>query len=474
MTEGPLLGILLRVALPITLTHLSQSAFELVNAFWVGRLGEGAIASVAASGPLFTVLISLGSGLSTAGAVLIAQNAGARRHDALDHVAAQTLLMVACMAMTFALLGEAFSSPLLTFIGVEPAVHDLAAHYLHIRYVGMVPMFCFMAVQAMLQAVGEVRFAMLVQMGAILCNVLLDPLLIFGVGPLPAMGVGGAALATVLVQTGALVVGLRHLLSGRSALHLHLHDFRPDLCHVKRAAALGVPASIEQGIRTFSSLLLMSLAASFGTLALAAYGVGTRLLFLWFSPMIGLSIATAVVVGQNVGAGLDERARAAARLSAWLGFLGLTAVGLVLIPFAPAIMHALAPGQEAVVAEATRFAWIYLPFLGVLAVPQVLLGAFRGGGSTKLSMSISIIMQWGFQMPCAWIIALATSLGVVGVWWSYPVANCAGAVLCLLWFRFGRWRRPQVERRHSGMTMPDTGPHTTPTARAAKAAPDFL
>lgn len=444
MTEGPLLGILLRVALPITLAHLSQSAFELVNAFWVGRLGEGAIAAVAASGPLFTVLISLGSGLSTAGAVLIAQNAGARRHDVLDHVAAQTLLMVACMATVFALLGEGFSAPLLALIGVEPAVHDLAAHYLHIRYLGMVPMFCFMAVQAMLQAVGEVRFAMLVQMAAIACNALLDPLLIFGVGPLPALGVGGAALATVLVQTGALAVGLHHLQSGRSALHLRVHHFRPDWVHIRRATALGVPACIEQGIRTFSSLLLMSLTAAFGTLALAAYGVGTRLLFLWFSPMIGLSIATAAVVGQNIGAGLDERARAAARLAAWLGFLGLTAVGLVLIPFAPAIMRMLAPGQEAVIAEATRFAWIYLPFLGVLAVPQALLGAFRGAGSTKQSMTISIIMQWVFQMPSAWLIALATTLGVAGVWWSYPIANCGGAILCLLWFRYGRWRKPQL------------------------------
>jgi putative MATE family efflux protein len=444
MTQGPLLGILLRVALPITLANFSQSSFELVNAFWVGRVGEGAIAAVAASGPLFSVLISLGSGLSTAGAVLIAQNAGARRHHVLDHVAAQTLLMVACMAVAFALVGEVFSSPLLTFIGVEPAVHDLAAHYLHIRYVGMVPMFCFLATQAMLQAVGEVRFAMLVQFGAIVCNALLDPLLIFGPGPLPALGVGGAALATVLVQTGALAMALRHLLSGRSALHLHAHDFRPDWNHVRRAAALGVPASIEQGIRTFSSVLLMSLAAGFGTLALAAYGVGTRLLYLWFAPIIGLSIATAVVVGQNIGAGREDRARAAARLSAWAGFIGLTAVGLLLVPFVPAIMRTLAPGQDAVIAEASRFAWVYLPFLGVLAVPQALLGAFRGGGSPAQSMTLSIITQWGFQMPSAWIIALATPLGVLGVWWSYPVANCAAAVLCLLWFRYGRWQKLQV------------------------------
>jgi putative MATE family efflux protein len=446
MTQGPLIGILLRVALPITLTNLSLSAFDIVNAFWVGRLGQDAIAAVAASGPLFNVLINLGSGLSTAGAVLIAQNAGARRHHVLDHVAAQTLLMVASMATVFALSGELFSAPLLRLIGVEPGIHDLAAHYLHIRYVGMVPMFCFMATQAMLQAVGEVRFAMLVQMGAILCNAALDPLLIFGLGPVPALGVGGAALATVIVQSAALAVALRHLLSGRSALHLHLHDFRPDWVHVRRAAELGVPACIEQGIRTFSSILLMSLAAGFGTLALAAYGVGTRLLFLWFSPIIGLSIATAAVVGQNVGAGLVDRARAAARLSACVAFAGMTAIGLLLMPFVPLIMRTLAPGQEAVIAEASRFAWIYLPFLGFIAAPQALLGAFRGAGSTRQSMTLSIVMQWVFQMPSAWIIALATPLGVLGIWWSYPIANFAAAVLCVLWFRYGPWQRRMVER----------------------------
>ena len=444
MTEGSLSGILLRVALPITFTNLAQSSFEIVNAFWVGRLGEHAIAAVAASGPLFNVLISIGSGLSTAGAVLIAQFAGARRHDGIDHVTAQTLLMVGVMAAAFAVAGAVLVSPLLHLIGVAPDVHDLASQYLHVRYLGMVPMFCFLSIQAMLQAVGEVRFAMIVQTGSLVCNALLDPLLIFGLGPVPGLGVPGAAVATVLVQTGALAIVLRRLLSGRSALQLRRRNFRPDWTHVRRAAALGVPASIEQGIRTFSSLLLMSLAASFGTVALAAYGVGTRLLFLWFSPMLGLSIATAVVVGQNIGAGLDARARDAARLSAWMGFLLLTGIGLLLIPFVPLIMRTLAPGEDEVVAEAIRFAYIYCPFLGVLALPQALLGAFRGAGSTKQSMTISIVMQWLFQMPSAWIIALATPLGLLGVWWSYPIANVAGAILCLLWFRYGTWRNPQV------------------------------
>jgi putative MATE family efflux protein len=447
MTEGPLLGVLLRVMWPITLTNLVQSSYDIINAFWVGRLGEGAIAGVAAGGPLFSVLISLGSGLSTAGAVLIAQNAGAKRFETLDHVAAQTLLMVAMMALGFTIVGASLASPSLRLIGVEPRIGDLALSYLHVRYVGMIPMFCFMAMQAMLQAVGEVRFAMRVQIGTIIANAAIDPLLIFGIGPVPGLGVAGAALATVLVQIGALIVLIHHLLSGHSALHLRGHHFRPDWTHIRLATGLGLPASIEQGIRTMSSLLLMSLAASFGTLGLAAYGVGARPLFFWFTPMIGLSIATAAVVGQNIGAGLVERAEQAARLAAWLGFLGMTAIGLVNLPFVPVMMRALAPGEPDLVASASTFAYIYFPFLGVLAAPQALLGAFRGAGSTRHSMTISIAMQWLFQMPAAYALALGTSFGILGVWWSYPIANIGALALTIYWYRHGTWRRRLVAQQ---------------------------
>lgn len=444
MTEGPLLGILVRVAIPIALSNFVQSSYDLVNGLWLGQLGEDAIAAVTASGPIFGVLISLGSGLSTAGAVLIAQNAGAKRFEALDHVAAQTLLMVAAMALAFTLFGLVASAPLLRLIGVEPEIASLANTYLAIRYAGMIPMFAFMAIQAMLQAVGEVRFAMRVQIASLALNAALDPLLIFGFGPLPALGVSGAAIATVVSQLAALLVVLHHMLSGHSSLHLRKRHFRPDLGHIWLATGLGVPASVEQAIRTFSSLLLMSLAASFGTVGLASYGVGTRLLFFWFALIIGLSVAVATVVGQNVGAGRIDRAEAAARIGAWLGFGSLTLVGLALLPFVPSIMAALAPGETEVIARASTFAYVYLPFMGLGTAGQVMLGVFRGAGSTRQSMTLSVAQQWLFQMPAALVLALWTPAGIDGVWWSYPIGGAALTAMTLLWFHHGPWRRRLV------------------------------
>ena len=254
MTEGPLLGVIVRVAVPIVLSNLLTAGYQVVNALWVGRLGAPAIAAVAASGPMFYVLVSLGSGLSTAGSVLIAQYTGARRGDGVDHIAAQTLLMVGGVAAAFALLGLATSRPLLHAIGVEPQLEALTAHYLDISYLGMVPLFGFMAIQGMLNAVGEVRFAFRVMLASVLINAALDPLFIFVLG----WGVSGAAVATVTAQVSALALGLWRILGGKSALHLKPGHFRPDLTHMRRALGIGLPASIEQATRTFGSLVLVA------------------------------------------------------------------------------------------------------------------------------------------------------------------------------------------------------------------------
>jgi putative MATE family efflux protein len=440
MTDGPLLGVVVQVAVPIVLSNLLTASYQIVNGLWVGRLGAEAIAAVAASGPMFYVLVSLGSGLATAGSVLIAQYEGAKRGEGVDHIAAQTLLMVAGVGACFALIGYAANRPILRAIGVEPGLEALTAHYLSISYLGMVPLFGFMAIQGMLQAVGEVRFAFRVMLASVLMNAVLDPVFIFVMG----WGVAGAAIATVTAQVLALALGLHRILGGLSALHLKAMHFRPDFGHMRRAFAIGLPASIEQATRTFGSLVLMSMAAQFGTQGLAAFGMGTRLMNFFFGPILGLSVATAAVVGQNIGAGRMDRAEAAGRLCAGLGFCVLTAIGLALVPAAPFIMGAMSPGDPALIHSATLFVYIFAPSLGIMAVTQALLGVFRGAGSTRQSMAISIVMQWGFQLPTAWALAFLTRAGVTGVWWSYVAANVAASAIAIGWFMKGPWRRSLV------------------------------
>jgi putative MATE family efflux protein len=441
MTQGPLVPILLRVALPITFANLLQSAYQLVNTLFVGRLGAESVAAVAASGPLFEVLISLGSGLSTAGAVLMAQHAGAGHRSELGRIAGQTLLMVGAMALCFMAIGQIFAPQVLHAIGVEPSIAELAIGYLRIRYCALLPMFAFIAIQAMLNAAGEVRYVMTVMACSVGMNAALDPWLIFGIGAWPGLGVRGAALATLTAQSLAFAVALTHLVRGRSVVSLQSAHLRPRPGHLRQHLGLALPASIEQGTRTFGSVILMSVAAGFGTHALATYGLGTRLLFFWFSPMLGLSVATAILVGQNLGAGHQQRAVAAVRTASLLALGAFTAIGLALLPLVPWIMRALTPGEPTLIRDASVFAYIYCPFLGLFAVPQVLNGAFRGAGSTRLAMALSLTMLWLFQLPSGLLLAYFTSLGVVGVWWSYPIGNVLATIVCAAWFKWGRWGR---------------------------------
>lgn len=442
MTSGPVLGTLIRVAAPIATASLVSAAYLLINVYFVARLGAAEVAAVSAASPLYDVLISLGSGLATAGAILFAQNAGAvrsghRDRSQLDHVVGQTLLMMGVLAVTFAIGGAALAPMTLQWIGVDPRVADIAEGYLAILYWGMVPQFLYFAIMAMMQSAGEVRFAMVVSIASILLNIALDPLLIFAAG----LGVSGAAVATVITQLSALSVMMVRIASGKSDVKLRAAQLVPDRKHMMVALSLAWPASFEQGVRTLSSLLLMSLAAQFGTQALAAYGLGFRLLILFFAPMLGWAQAAAAFTGQCIGAKLEGRAVAAARTAAWSAFLGFSALGLALYPAIPAIMRTLAPDDAGLVQAASQFAFVYFPFLGILALPQVLNGVFRGAGSPKHAMGISIAMQWLFQIPAALVLSLAVGLGVLGVWWSYPIGNGCAALLAVAWLRFGRWRK---------------------------------
>jgi putative MATE family efflux protein len=445
ITEGSLWRSVATIAVPVVLTNLLQATYQFVNGYFLGHAGRDALAAVSASAPMFGVLMALGLGLATAGSVFIAQYAGARRTDMVDHVAAQTLLSVGAVAACFTAIGLLCNGAVIRLIGLEAEIGRLTHAYLAVSYLGMVPMFGFMTAQAMLQSLGDARFPLRVMIASVVLNAVLDPILIFGWGPVPAMGVVGAALSTVAAQVMTCVLGLARLAGGKSGVRLRAHHFRPDLPHIRRAIGIGLPASIEQATRTFGSLVLMSLAARFGTTALAVYGLGTRIMIFFFVPMLGLSVATAAVVGQNIGAGRMDRAEAAARGTALASFAMLTLLGLLLVPLAPMLVNFMAPGEPEILASTVRFIRIFGPFLGIMALPQVLNGAFRGAGSTRQAMGISLVMQWLLQMPCALILALWTPLGLDGVMWSFPIANVLATLLAIGWFAWGPWRRSLVE-----------------------------
>lgn len=444
LTSGSIPRALLALAGPIVAANLLQTVYQLIDTFWVGRLGPAAVAAVSVSFPILFVLIALGGGLAIAGAILVAQHYGAGDSRAVDHVSAQTLLSVGVVSVGLSAAGYLLTEPLMALFAPDATVAAMAGEYLRISFLGMVAVFIYFVVQSLMRGVGDVRTPLFIVTGTVLLNFVLDPLLILGWGPVAPMGVAGAALATILTQGLSAVVGVWVLTRGRYGIHLRLDDLRPDLPLIRKVLALGIPSSLEQSARGLGFAVMMILVTGFGTTVTAAYGIGVRVLGFVIIPALGLSMATTTVVGQNIGAGRPERAVRTAWIGVAVAFSAMTGAGLLLFAIAPAVIATFVPDAPEVLEIGTAFLRIIALFFGFIGVQQVLTGALRGAGATSAALVLTVVQLWVFLFPLAWLLSRRADLGPQGIWWAYPAANVLGATLAVGWFRSGSWQRPSL------------------------------
>ncbi|ALM54394.1 MATE family efflux transporter [Halomonas huangheensis] len=462
LTVGSTLSTLIRLAAPIVVANMLQTAYQLIDAFWVGRLGANAVAAVSLSFPVLFLLISVGIGLAVAGTILAAQHYGRRELDAVNHVAAQAMLGMIVLSLLLAITGYLISPHAVTFLGASTEVAPPAADYLQISFLGMPFMFVYAAFQSLMRGVGDARTPLWIVFGTVVLNFILDPLLILGLGPVPAMGVSGAAVATVITQALSAVIGLYLLFYGRFGIQLQWHHMRPDLHLLWRLFALGGPTAVEQSTRALGMMLMTTLVAGFGTVTLAAYGIGTRLLSFVIIPALGLAQATSALVGQNIGAGKVERAEKTANLSALIAFVSLTVVGILAAIFAEPLVAIFVPDTPEVITEGALFLRLMALTFGLMGAQTVIAGAFRGAGDTMVAMIIALVSLWMLQFPLAWLLAERTSLDEVGIWLAYPIQNVVTVLVAWYWFRSGRWKQHQLLDPQSSATPPLAPPPRAP------------
>ncbi|USN45578.1 MAG: MATE family efflux transporter [Candidatus Woesearchaeota archaeon] len=444
LIEGSIFKSLLALSLPIIFANLLQTAYQLTDTFWVGRLGTVAVAAVSISFPIIFLIISLGGGLAMAGTILVAQYKGKKNQRAVDHLTSQTMLLVVIVSIVLSALGYVLSPFLISLMGADTNVFVPAVQYMKISFIGMVFMFVFMVFQSLMRGVGNVNVPLYVVLGTVLLNLVLDPLFIFGYGVIPAYGVAGAALATIGTQGIAAIIGIIILSRGNYQIKLHWSDLKPDYVLIKKMFKLGLPASIEQSTRALGMTIMTFLVATFGTVTLAAYGIGGRMLSFVIIPALGLSMATSTLVGQNMGAGKIKRAENIAKLSTLAGFIFLSIVGVLFFFFAAQLATLFIPGELEVIQSSTLFIQIMALSFGFIGIQMALNGAFRGSGNTLISMVLSIISLWVLQFPLAYILSFHTSLAEVGLWIAFPVANVLAAGIALAWFAKGTWKQKKI------------------------------
>jgi putative MATE family efflux protein len=408
----------------------------------------------------------LGTGFAIAGSVLIAQYFGAGNHRMVSHVAAQTLLMVILVSVVIGAVAFVLTPKFLLLLKVAPEVYEGAKGFMRVSFVGLVFNFSFFVFQSIMRGIGNPTIPVYIVLGTVILNFALDPLFIFGWGPVPGYGVMGAAVATLSTQVVAALVGFSILFRGRRGIRLQLRDFQPDLLHIKQAFSIGLPASIEQSMRAMGLTVMTFLIASFGTTTVASYGAGSNLLQVVLIPALGLSMAISTLVGQNIGAGNIQRAAKIAKLGATLGFVILSLLGVLAYIFAPNLVAFFVPEDPAVIRGGATFLRTMCLSWGFLGLQLSLTGVLRASGNMVVVMFLTMISQWVLQFPLAYVLSQKAGLGEKGIWLAFPLSNIMIALITMGVYAKGDWKntrltkgKEQLEEKTTEETLIEEGIH---------------
>ncbi|WP_372909521.1 MATE family efflux transporter [Salinigranum sp.] len=441
LTSGGIGKPLFYLALPIVITNLLQTAYNLADTFWLGQYSTEALAAISFGFPLVFLLISFGFGISIAGSVLVAQYVGAGQEEEAEYAASQTMTFAVLASVVLGAVGYLFVEDVLRLLGASPEVLPGATAYMQVISLGIVFLFGFLVFISLMRGYGDTITPMLVMFGSVAVNVALDPFLIFGWWVFPELGVAGAAYATVFSRSLALFVGIAIMLKGDRGVRIHPRQMLPDPGYFRRIAALGGPASVEVTGRALSVNFLLVVVGLFSTTVVAAFGIGTRVFSVIFLPAIAVAQAVETMSGQNIGAGKPDRAEATADFAAKTMFVVLSAMGIVVFVFTEPIV-AVFTTDPAVVDEGANFLRTVAPTFGLLGVLRAYSGSFRGAGKTLISAAIAILALGAVRLPVAWF--GAQSFGPSGIWWSFVVSNVVGAAVAVVWYKQGTWRDADV------------------------------
>lgn len=443
LTTGSLHRNIWYLALPMMLETGIQNVAQVLDTYWISRLGSAALAAVTISITIRWVINSLANGLGIGGMAVVARRIGEKDESAAQHATWQTILLALMVSLVLGALGLVVARPLLDLLGADAEVLPLGLGFLRVGFGGMFTLILVFVINAMLRGAGEARLAMLVLFLSTATTVVLEPALIFGIGPIPELGVVGSAWASVLGFGTGLAMQLTILLRHKARISISLSDLKPDFPLMVRIVRIALPSTIQMTLRSSSRLVIVGLVGYYGTFAIAGYGVANRLLLIALIPGFGLGNAAGTLVGQNLGARKPERAEQSAWWVTAYAAGYMAAVSAFLFAFARPLIS-LFDSTPDVVAYGTDCVHVVAPALVASAVGVVLARGFDGAGNTFPAMVINLLSLWGTEVPVSYGLSRWLGLGATGVWWGRAVANLVNGLLFAYWFTRGRWKQRDV------------------------------
>jgi len=444
--EGNIEKTLFRLAYPLIINNLIHVLYNITDTFWLGKIGREALSAPGVSWPLIGTLMNLGQGFAVAGFAFVGQYIGAKEYQKANKAAGALYSLVLFFASLTAVVGFLITPKALEFMKVTPNVYPYALTYVRIIFLGLPFSFMGFVFSALMRATGDTKTPVKINIFTVFMNVILDPILIFGLFELPKLGVAGAAVATVFSNTLGSMIGAYLIFTGKAPIHLTLRELKPDFEFYKRIFKVGLPSGIGQSANSFGFVMLTRIIFGFGDVTYAAYIITTRLVNFLTSISRGISMAMGTMIAQNVGAENYERAKKIAERTMVLNLLIATsAVGIIGVLRVPIFRVFL--NDEAVIKE-SAIVWKYfltsVPFFNGIFV--VVNNVFRASGHTKKSMSLGILRLWGLRIPLSYLLGYILLGSSVGVFLGMGLSNIMAGLFAFAWFLKGSWMKRIIDQ----------------------------
>ena len=443
VVSGPLVKAIFTLAIPPVLGMFMEIALSVTDFYWVGRLGPAAQDAIASSMVVVWTLFSAISIISIGVSALVSRHVGANAPEKAVHFTRQAVWLALTLGVCVSAVGYWATGHLLDFMNAGAVTQQHARPYLHVFFVVCPLLFLAETAYAVFRASGDTKTPTKVGITVVVINLVLDPLLIFGWGPIPALGVPGASVATGIAWCVGAILIYRLMLCGRLGFSVgRLFSEKPNLGSFGRIARIGLPISTQQLTFVLVYWFLIGFVHRFGEAAGAGMGIGNRMESFSYLTCSGFAMAASTLVGQNLGAGQPDRAARGAWGATGLG-IALTLVFSFFFLVLPGPIASFFTSDP----EVKQIAVGYLVILGLsqftMAVEIILEGAFSGSGDTLPPMLV-ILPGSVARVPLAWYLAFQLDWGIEGIWWTLTITTTLKAAVLAWWFKLGHWKRKKL------------------------------
>jgi putative MATE family efflux protein len=434
--SAPLGKLLIALSLPGIVSSVTTTLYNVVDTFWVAQLGHQAIAALTIVFPYQIVMYAIGGGTGIGVSALVSRRFGERNIEETNRVAGQILFISAFWGLLFILAASFFAGDIVRLIGATPDIIEYARQYLLIVSFGAPLVIFSMIFSSLVRGSGDAVKPMIIMIAGTIINIILDPLMILGIGPVPEMGVKGAALATVIAQGGGVLLCFYYFFRQKTAFHVKFTQLRPDMRIIKDVYRVGAPASILQITESFAFMLFNTVLSTFGSMAIAAAGIAFRISDFAFMPVLGVSHGLLPIVGFCYGERNFKRLWRSVKLAS----LGIVALLLVIT----ALIEIFAPQIVSIFSKDTALIPVTVPAMRIMLCSMPLIGpsimfvtAFQGLNKGKTALALSLIRQFIVFVPLMYLFRYL--FGMYGAWWSLPVSDTLGIAVSL-GFILGEYR----------------------------------